>query len=80
MLLLHCVQKVDALNHAKDMRCLVNPDLLRVIRQVLAQSVRTLKNVKVEFVESHFPKERLLEFLQLTFEVRLNELLVHDRA
>jgi hypothetical protein len=32
------------------------------------------------FVENHFPKEQQLEFLQLTFEAQLNELLVRDLA
>jgi hypothetical protein len=36
--------------------------------------------VKAVCVESHFPKEQQLEFLQLTFEARLNELLARDLA
>jgi hypothetical protein len=64
---------VGALSHVKDMRCLVNLDLLRVIHRVLAQFVRTLKNVKVVCVENHFPKERQLEFLLPVVEAQQSE-------
>jgi hypothetical protein len=42
--------------------------------------VRIPVNVKVEFAENHFPKELLLEFLQLNVEAMLSVLRVHDRA
>jgi hypothetical protein len=42
--------------------------------------VRTQVSVTNVFVENHFPKEQLLEFLLQDGEVMLSELLVHDRA
>jgi hypothetical protein len=62
------------------MKFQVNLDQRQVIRQVRGQSVRTLTNVKVEYVENHFPKALLLEFWRLSDEELPNELPELDRA
>jgi hypothetical protein len=67
-------------NHVTSTPYLVDLDPLQVIRQVRDQFVRIPVNVKVEFAENHFPKELLLEFLQLNVEAMLSVLRVHDRA
>ena len=59
---------------------LINLGLRQVIHQVRGQSGRTLMNVKVEYVENHFPKGQLLEFLRPSDEVLRNELPELDRA
>jgi hypothetical protein len=51
-----------------------------MIRQAHDRFARTLKSVKVGCAENHFPKELLLEFLQLNVAAMLNELHAHDRA
>ena len=71
---------VDVLSREPDKKFLINLDQRQVTHQVRDQSGRTLTNVKVEFVENHFPRALLLEFLRLTDEVQQNELLELDRA
>ena len=73
VLLHHCDQKEDDLNHGQDMRCLANLDLHPVIHQVRGQFVRTLKSETDECAENHFPKALLLVSLQLVGAALLNE-------
>jgi hypothetical protein len=49
---------VGALSRELNMKFLINLDQRQVIRQVRGQSEHTLKSVKVEYVENHFPKEQ----------------------
>jgi hypothetical protein len=67
-------------NHVTSTPYLADLDPRQVIRRVRDQFGHIPMNAKVEFAENHFPKELLLEFLQLNVEAMLSVLRVHDRA
>ena len=57
-----------------------NPVVRQAIHLTRDQFERTLKSVKVEYVENHFPKGLQPVFLQQDVAVKLSELLAHDHA
>ena len=73
MLLRHCDQKADDLNHGLSMQCLADQDLLQVTHQVRDQSEHTQVSAISEFVENHFPTALQLASLQLIGAALLNE-------